>query len=114
MKKHHLVMSLSVLIIACGGNNQSAVYDENAPVDGEKLYRNHCSICHGDDGALGFSGAKNLSKTLFSMDEIIGVIKYGSKNGKMRAFGKDAGGELDNKEIKAIAQYVEGFKKENE
>jgi mono/diheme cytochrome c family protein len=104
-----------LLAIGCKtteNNTDSA--EQVAPQNAEKLYKNHCSICHGDDGKLGFSGAKDLSKTLYTPEEIIGIIKSGSKNGKMRAFGKDAGGELNSTEIKTIAEYLKGFKTVND
>lgn len=101
------------LLSACGNQNADKI-EPNQNISPQKLYINHCSICHGDDGKLGFSGARDLTQTLLSQEEVIAVIKYGSKNGKMRAFGKDAGGELGAGEIKQLSDYLQILKKKNE
>lgn len=50
--------------------------------DGKKLFFRNCSTCHGTDGTLGFSGAKDLSVSTLKDDEIIEMIING-KNGMM-------------------------------
>jgi mono/diheme cytochrome c family protein len=37
----------------------------------------HCAQCHGEDGKLGSSGAKDLSVSKLSDDKILQIIKNG-------------------------------------
>jgi mono/diheme cytochrome c family protein len=46
-------------------------------VSGQELFVNQCSSCHGTDGKLGASGAKDLTKSVLTTSEIIKRIKYG-------------------------------------
>lgn len=50
---------------------------EVEPVSGKNLYLNHCASCHGEDGKLGNSGAKDLSKTWMSVNEIKEILNEG-------------------------------------
>lgn len=45
--------------------------------DGKALYENNCKLCHGNDGKLGLSGAKDLSATAMDMNGIKEVILHG-------------------------------------
>lgn len=74
-------------------------------VEPEKLYKSNCRICHGSKGKLGINGATDLSKSTLSNSEIIEVISNG--RGIMTPF-KDI---LDEKEIKALAKYLNKLKK---
>jgi cytochrome c6 len=44
---------------------------------GKALYLRHCAICHGGDGKLGASGAKDLSITKLDSLEISKMIIQG-------------------------------------
>lgn len=75
-------------------------------VDGKALFMNNCASCHGVDGILGMSGAKNLTETSLSDAEINKIITYGKKT--MPAFK-----ELipTDEEIDAVVQHVRTLKK---
>jgi uncharacterized membrane protein SirB2 len=73
--------------------------------DAEKIYKQNCMSCHGADGKLGLGGAKDLSKSTMNTSEKENVIANGK--GLMPKFK----GQLDEQQIKDLAQYTEGFKK---
>lgn len=77
---------------------------EDHKIDAEKLYKSNCRICHGSKGKLGINGATNLQKSTLSNQDIIEVITNG--RGVMTSFK----GILDEKEIKAVAKYVNKLK----
>ncbi|HOZ86703.1 MAG TPA: SirB2 family protein [Bacteroidia bacterium] len=68
--------------------------------NGEELYKANCVSCHGGDGKLGLSGAKDLS--ISSMDEngIKEIIIHGK--GLMPA------AQVNEEQAAAIAHYVDG------
>ena len=51
----------------------SRIYAEQ----GASLYSMHCAQCHGEDGKLGASGAKDLSASKLSDAEMVKIIKQG-------------------------------------
>lgn len=73
-------------VVADAGSNQA-------------LYIQNCSLCHGADGKLGASGAKDLTKTTLTVEEIKNIILHGK--GLMRPIG------VSDDEAVAIAAYVE-------
>lgn len=44
---------------------------------GASLYTMHCAQCHGEDGKLGSSGAKDLSASKLSDEKMLHIIKNG-------------------------------------
>ena len=46
-------------------------------INGAKFYEQRCAICHGDDGKLGVSEAKDLSKSKLTNLQIEDVINKG-------------------------------------
>jgi mono/diheme cytochrome c family protein len=69
-------------------------------LDGAKLYKTNCRLCHGKKGARTFNGAKDISKSKLSLEDRINIITNGV--GTMAPFGES----LSKKEIKAIAKYT--------
>lgn len=68
---------------------------------GKELYLLHCSSCHGENGDRQVSGAKNLTISTLSIEDIKKIIKQG-KNG-MPSFG----GVLGSKnKIDSVAAHV--------
>ena len=74
-------------------------------MSGQKIYTEHCSRCHGDDGKLGMSGAADLSVSTLDIPARIDVIKNG-KNGIMPAYVT-----IGDDQIKTVAEYIESLKK---
>lgn len=68
----------------------------------KKIWKIRCIACHGIDGTMGTNGAANLKLSDKDMDYRINIIKNGSENGVMTAFGDI----LDEDEIEAMAQFT--------
>jgi mono/diheme cytochrome c family protein len=66
-------------LVSCS-NNQSK-YDvlppETPEEKGASLFIMHCASCHGEDGKLGASGAKDLTMSKLSDQEIENIIVNG-------------------------------------
>ena len=75
--------------------------------NGKKIYNRYCVVCHGDEGNAKIGGALDLSISTLSFEDKTAIIKNGSENKHMRAFGDD----LNEKEIEAVAKHVETLKK---
>ena len=96
--------------ISCGGKKEdsgpatSMVADVPA-IDGEKIFKISCSVCHGVDGKLGLNGSKDLSVSVLTLEERIALITNGK--GVMPA----QGAILKPEEIKAVAEYTFKLKK---
>ncbi|WP_448520199.1 SirB2 family protein [Rhodoflexus sp.] len=71
---------------------------------GKAIYDANCVVCHGQDGALGAAGAKNLAVSQLSAEETIYVITNG-KNA-MPKYKK----ALSEQDIQAVAAYIGTFK----
>lgn len=87
--------------IVLGDQNQ--VVDANNEVmlkHARAIYLQECAICHGEDGKLGKSGAKDLSQSELTQEEAEDVIENGRN--LMPAYGK----RLSDGEIKALAKFV--------
>ena len=112
MKKILFFAFIAAFIIACGGNekaskktNKKAKPVAAKVVDGAKVYKTYCVICHGSKGNMGSNGAFNLTTSELSVDERIAVVTKG--RGMMTPFG----GVLKEDEIKAVAEYTLTLKK---
>ena len=93
-----------ILVLACGAP-EAPQARKNTPLvpDGMAIFRQNCVTCHGADGALGLNGAKNLAESKLSLEERVHIITYGKK--LMTPFGP----LLSPEEIKAVAEYTQGF-----
>jgi mono/diheme cytochrome c family protein len=74
-------------------------------LNGQGIYTENCSRCHGDDGKAGLMGATDLSASSISVDEKMLIIKNGK--GAMDPFA----GQLTDEQIKAVAEFTETLKK---
>lgn len=106
------VISLLLIITAYGlaemSKKQKSKAMENISetnINGQELFNASCVSCHGTDGKLGLSGAKDLSITTMDVEAKIEIIKNG-KNA-MAAYA----GTLTDEQIKAVAEYTESLKK---
>jgi len=84
--------------------------EETGPVgltnDGQKIYSDNCSKCHGENGKLGVLGATNLSASTLDVASQTQIVKNG-KNGTMPAFNS----QLTDQQIDAVVGYVQTLKK---
>ncbi len=77
---------------------------EPTSVNGQEIYSENCVSCHGSDGALGLSGATDLSVSVLELNARIEIIKNGKS--PMQPFN----GILSEEQIKAVAEYTETLK----
>ena len=118
-KQNKILASLSVLLLvyAYGVSETKSITMKketrelskesalNAPTAIADLYTTNCANCHGADGKLGLSGAKDLSVSVFSNEENINIIKNGK--GSMLKFD----GVLNDADITALSQYITTLRK---
>ena len=69
---------------------------------GQALYASYCQSCHGQDGAAGLSGAKNLRVSLLTVDQKKDLIRNGK--GAMPAYA-----QLSDSDVDMLIQYTETF-----
>lgn len=113
MKKILFVFTiLSFFIFACGEDNSSNkiaanknVSTEKKAVDGSKVYKKNCVICHGTKGDMRASGAHDLTTSVLSLEERIAVITKGRNT--MVGFENI----LSEEKIKAVAEFSRTLKK---
>jgi len=106
------VISLLLIITAYGlaemskkQKSKSMETINETVINGQEIYDASCVSCHGPDGKLGLSGAKDLSQTEMDLQAKVEIIKKG-KNA-MAPFK----GQLTDEQIEAVAVYTESFKK---
>lgn len=68
--------------------------------NGKAIYMDRCTSCHGMNGALGFGGAKDISKSKLSVDQIIQQVTNGK--GAMAPYKNI----LSADEIFAVSEYA--------
>lgn len=76
----------------------------NITVHGAALYTAQCIVCHGADGQASFSGAKDLTLSTKSVDEIIKTIKDGKNTMPKMA------NIYNEQELKALADYIKSLR----
>lgn len=92
--------SLGFVLISCFSCSDASLEQSSSSTrymtKGELLFEERCIVCHGSDGKLGVSGAKDLSKSTLSTEELVDVLNNG-KNG-MPAFSYlfDGNNDLDS------------------
>jgi mono/diheme cytochrome c family protein len=72
---------------------------------GAKVYMENCVFCHGENGKKMYRGAKDLSVSLFGVDDVQQMVREGSK-GKMPAYNII----LSDENIAAVSAYVQSLK----
>ena len=72
------------------------------------LYQKNCAGCHGADGKFG--AATNLANPVYQAliddNTLRDVIRDGQKGTMMPGFGRSAGGDLTDEQVKALVQGV--------
>jgi cytochrome c5 len=68
-------------------------------VDGMEIYNAKCTLCHGDNGKAGLSGASDLSATTLSVDSMKQIILHG-RNLMVPV-------DVTDEQAAAVAAYVE-------
>jgi len=88
-----------------GGGSSSAPAAAASNKKGKLIYKQYCVACHGMDGKLAVSGAKDLSISELSIEERIEQVTNGK--GLMTPY-KDI---LSAAQIEAVCEYVAELRK---
>ena len=106
------VFAISAFVFFSCGNDVEKTIPDTTPtasvseyINGEVLYSEKCTMCHGADGKQNTLGAADLSTSSLNHETVVAIITSG-KNG-MRAFSP----ELSPAQIEAVAVYVESLRK---
>jgi cytochrome c6 len=80
-----VLIGLALLGVSCENNSKHIQADSTdqlplTQVEKETLFRTNCASCHGMDGKLGLSGAKDLTQTKLTNTQLKKLIQKG-KNG---------------------------------
>ena len=92
------------IIASCEPNmpskGSSTVDTKESQKTANELYTTHCVTCHGANGAMGMSGAKNLQDSKLENAEIIRQITHGK--GMMTGFED----KMSKEEIEKVAAFI--------
>jgi len=109
MKQVIIFLVISIIVLACGDNEDEATRFKTDNILGANTFTKNCIICHGRNGNLQLNGAKDLATSTLSLEERILLINNGRKT--MTAFK----GILNDKKIEAVAKYtIERFNQTDE
>lgn len=100
-----LLPLFAIVLLACtaGGSTEDPVMADTLPngsPNGPALFQMHCTLCHGKDGKLGLSGAKDLTLSALTRDEVSTVVAGGK--GKMMGYRN----MLKPVELDAVVDHV--------
>lgn len=107
-----LIGSLALITSSCGGNE--SVEDKAEPIsnepisleDAKSVYILNCASCHGPDGTLKASNAKDLSISTLDEAAIEKTIRKGNDKGMMPYEEM-----LSTAEIKGVVKFVQNLRK---
>lgn len=105
-KKNKILASLSfffliVAFVLAYKAKDSKAGEKTVALSGKEIFEEKCSLCHGNDGKLGMSGAKDLSVTTLDHQNIVTIITEGKNS---MASYKNV---LSTDQIEAVANYIE-------
>lgn len=77
--KQFVALGLICLSASCTSKGDAYVKSntDDSPPDGELLYLNNCAACHGVDGKLGVSGARDLASIEIDTAAIYKILVEG-------------------------------------
>jgi len=77
--KYIAVLSFVWLLISCSDEGASSGHPntDDGRRDGQALYIENCAACHGTDGKLGVSGARDLASIKLDSAEIYQILVEG-------------------------------------
>ncbi|MBK8625739.1 MAG: cytochrome c [Saprospiraceae bacterium] len=108
MSRYIIFIFLALVTFACASKDNKPNADTASAkpaIDGAKIFKQNCELCHGADGKLGANGSKDLTVSELDLNERIAMVTKGK--GVMMAFENI----LSLSEIKAVAEYSITLKK---
>jgi mono/diheme cytochrome c family protein len=107
-----LIGSLAFIFTSCGGNEsveEKVKPLSNEPIsleDARAVYTLNCASCHGPDGTLKASNAKDLSISTLDEAAVEKMIRKGNDKGMMPYEEM-----LSTAEIKGVVKFVQNLRK---
>jgi mono/diheme cytochrome c family protein len=109
-RQNKILAALSLLLIT-GAFGLAEVYSKKKGIakqssavatsnDGKALYEAKCVLCHGDDGKLGLTGAKDISASIMDVAAMKQIILKGK--------GAMPPAQVTEEQAAAIAEYIQG------
>lgn len=92
--------------MSCESQPKTCTDCDEKEATGKDLYYNQCSACHGIDGALGNSGAKDLTKSKFTDDQILHILNEGkgAMPAQIQLIGKPS-------EMDSVMEFIKTLRK---
>ncbi len=106
-KKHNKILAtfsfflLVVSFMLARKNQENKAGISIASSNGKEIYESKCAQCHGSDGKLNINGAKDLTITKLSYQDLVNQITKGKNT--MPAFNT----VLTEAQINEVAEYIE-------
>ena len=106
------LLVLFIFLSSCGSREnetsqfQSSEEEYETILSGAELYYQNCAACHGNDGKLGASGAKNLQQSNLSNERIHDIIVKGKGAMPPMKSAIDSGQKLDS-----ITEFIKNLRK---
>jgi cytochrome c6 len=104
MEKYVIFSVFAFMLFACGAKevktDANSTSETTAVVDGAKIYKQNCELCHGRDGKLGANGSKDLTVSALDLNARIALVSKGA--GVMMAFENI----LNPSEISSVSEYT--------
>jgi cytochrome c6 len=104
MEKYVIFSIFAFMLFACGAKevktDANSTSETTAVVDGAKIYKQNCELCHGRDGKLGANASKDLTVSALDLNARIALVSKGA--GVMMAFENI----LNPSEIIAVSEYT--------
>jgi cytochrome c6 len=107
MNKYALVLFVLSSFFSCNIKklNDPSQAVSSKSLTGADIYLERCVVCHGSDGKLGLSGAKNLTESTLPLDEVIRQVTTGK--GAMAPFVN----LLSKSEIHSVSEFTMTLRK---
>jgi cytochrome c6 len=103
-----LMLVASFAALACGdgqASSPSAMADGGPGSKGEELFNTNCTLCHGRNGDLGMGGAKDLTVSVLTREQMIAMVTTGK--GAMMPYKN----VLTPKQIEAVVDHARKLRK---
>ena len=99
--EHSLPVLIVLLLLACGSASvDTADTHDKDKTPGQALFNKNCTLCHGRDGKMGMTGAKDLTLSTLTAAEMITIVGQGK--GQMMPYKN----VLTAKEIELVVEHV--------
>jgi mono/diheme cytochrome c family protein len=94
------VLLAALLLASCGEEPTADGAVEKSMTTGERIYEQHCALCHGREGGMMMGGAKDLRISTIKREEAVAIVTQGRNT--MLAYKN----VLKPEEIQAVVDHV--------